>query len=101
MCPPDLSEPWVGGSGAGRGCSQRPRGASLYAPSLGLAPAQPATAVAQRPGFVINRSFNCYGAGGGRIKKKRGKGLLGLVGAGCREKRHCFLQRSLELLTGT
>lgn len=35
-----------------------------------MAPAQPVTAVARRPGFVINRSFNCYRAGGGREKKE-------------------------------
>lgn len=61
-------------------------------PSLGLAPAQPVTAVARRPGFVINRSFNCYRAGGGRREKKGGKDLLDLGGAGCREKRHCFCE---------
>lgn len=100
-CPLDLSGPRAGGGvGAGRGCNQPPRGASTYALSVGLAPAGPVTAVAQRPGFVINRSFNCYGAGGGRIKKKRQR-FVGLGWRRLQREGALFLQRSLELLTGT
>lgn len=60
------------------------------------------TAVVQRAGFVINRSFNCYGAGGGRIKKKKKRQrFVGLAWRQLQREEALFLQRSLELLTGT
>lgn len=63
-CPIDRSGPWAAASTPSR------RNASICAQSLGLAPAQPVTAVARRPGFVINRSLNCYRVGGEKKKKK-------------------------------
>lgn len=65
-----------------------------------MAPVQPVTAVAQRPGFVINRSFNCYRAGGRRKKKKRQR-FVGLGWRRLQREEALFLRRSLELLTGT
>lgn len=87
-----------GGSRAGRGCSQPPGVRLLCAQSLGLA--QRVTAAARRPGFVINRSFNCSGAGGGEKKKKEAKICWTWV-APVAERRGTVFARSLEQLTRT
>lgn len=84
-----------------RGRGQPPRGASICAQSLGLAPEQPVTAEARRPGFVINRSFNCYGAGGGEKKKKKESKICWTWVAPAAERRGTVFARSLEQLTRT